>query len=201
MGVVPMSWVLCPRSYDMIITCQGGSYFRIQSGSFTLLINPTNARSFKGAQIALHTETPPLMEAPEEEEEEGLFWIENAGEYEIGGVRIEGWNAETKKGKTINAYRAEIEDIEVGVVGPLAETPSAEAIEGLGEVDILITPAEAGVKMVRQIEPGIVIPYGEESGIKKFFAELSQNPKPEEKLVIKKKEVAAGKIMGIWIKA
>lgn len=198
----------------MVITNQGDSYFKIQSGSFTLLINPANARSFKGANIVLNTETPAPIEAPEEDDlpadrQEGLFWIENAGEYEIGGVRIEGWNAEMKKGKTISVYRAEVEDIDVGIIGPVSEAPSSEAIEGLGEVDILITPAGGGtlleareaVKLARQIEPGIVIPYGEESGVKKFFAELGQSPKPEEKLVLKKKEIAAGKMLGVWLKA
>ncbi len=182
----------------MIITRQGDSYFKIQSGSFTLLVNPANARSFKGANIVLHTETPSPIGEPEGEE--GLFWIENAGEYEIGGVRVEGWNAEVKKGKTISAYRISVEDMEVGIVGPIEEDPASEIIEGLGEVDILITPAGAGVKMVRQIEPGAVIPYGEEGGIKKFFAELGQAPAQEEKLVVKKKEITSGKTAGVWLK-
>ena len=159
----------------MVITCQGDSYFKIQSGSFTLLIDPANARSFKGANIVLHTKTPPVMEAPDDGEEDGeeLFWIENAGEYEIDGVRVEGWNAEMKKGKTINAYRLEMEDMEVGVVGALSEAPTAEVVEGLGEVNILVISAggenlldtRESVKLARQIEPGIVIPYGEEKNI------------------------------------
>ena len=195
----------------MVITCQGDSYFKIQSGSFTLLIDPANARSFKGANIVLHTKTPPVMEAPDDGEEDGeeLFWIENAGEYEIDGVRVEGWNAEMKKGKTINAYRLEMEDMEVGVVGALSEAPTAEVVEGLGEVNILVISAggenlldtREAVKLARQIEPGVVIPYGEEKNIKKFFADLGQSPNPEEKLVIKKKEIADGKITGVWLKA
>ena len=153
----------------------------------------------------INTKTPASIEAPEEE---GLFWIENAGEYEIGGVRIEGWNAGHEKESMISAYRITIEEIEVGVIGPIATNPSSEVIEGLGEVDILILPAGGGtlldvedaVKLARQIEPGIVIPY-DKGEPKRFFAELGQAPKPEEKLVIKKKEITPGKIQGVWLKA
>ncbi|MEK7479406.1 MAG: MBL fold metallo-hydrolase [Patescibacteria group bacterium] len=183
----------------MVITPQGGSYFKIQSGSFTLLLNPTNARSFKGANVILHTTTPPPMSPPEDEE--GTFWIENAGEYEIGGVRIEGWNAGFEQGSVVGAYRIQIEEIEVGILGPVTANPTAEVIEELGEVDILILPTSDVVGLVRQIEPGIVIPYNTESGdYKKFFAELGQSPAPEEKLVIKKKEITPGKIRGVWLK-
>lgn len=191
----------------MIVTSQGGSYFKIQSGSFTLLLNPTNARSFKGANIILHTTTPPPMSPPEDEE--GIFWIENAGEYEIGGVRIEGWNAGFSaeggsasggERSVVGAYRVHIEEIEVGILGPVTLNPPAEVIEELGEVDILILPSSGVVGLVRQIEPGIVIPYNTEGGdCKKFFAELGQAPTPEEKLSIKKKEITPGKIRGVWL--
>ena len=72
----------------MIITYQGGNYFKIQSGDFVLLVDPDNARSFKGASVVLNTLKPPLVAAPAESE--GLVWIENQGEYEIKGTRISG---------------------------------------------------------------------------------------------------------------
>ncbi|MDP3645563.1 MAG: MBL fold metallo-hydrolase [bacterium] len=190
----------------MVITHQGDTYFKIQSGSFTILIDPINARSFKGTNIVLNTRTPALLEAPEGEE--GLCWIENAGEYEIGGVRVEGWGAGHEKTWTYNAYRIKLEDIEVGVVGPIAGTPYPEVIEGLRNVDILIVPGGGGallsakdaVRLVREIEPGVVIPYAGKGEPKEFFAELGQAPPPEEKLVIKKKEITKSKIQGVWLK-
>ncbi|OGG41301.1 hypothetical protein A3A21_04075 [Candidatus Jorgensenbacteria bacterium RIFCSPLOWO2_01_FULL_45_25b] len=180
----------------MVITYQGENYFRIQSGSFTVLIDPINSRSFKGANIILNTLKPPLVEHGEEEKEEYL-WIENGGEYETDGMRIYGWGADNENKKTVTAYLFELEDIRVGVLGHLHHEPTPELISKLEEIDILILPgggspyiSEANAaKLVREIEPGIVIPSLFTKEPKKFFAELSQSPKEEEKLVVKKKDI------------
>lgn len=186
----------------MIITHLGDTYFKIQSGNFTLLIDPQNSRSFKGANVIINTERPTIV-AREKNEEESFFWIENEGEYEVGGVKIEGWTLEHKK-KTISAFRLGVEDIEVGIIGPTGKEPAPEVLEKLQGVDVLILPGggapsiikeEEAVKLVRQIEPGFVIPSG--NGSKKFFTELGQAPKPEEKLVLKKKDVSPGAMTAV----
>ncbi|MDP2704323.1 MAG: MBL fold metallo-hydrolase [bacterium] len=187
----------------MIITHLGDTYFKIQSGSFTLLIDPQNSRSFKGANVIINTERPAIV-AREKNEEESFFWIENEGEYEVGGVKIEGWTLEcSKKEKTISAYRLSVEDIAVGIIGPTGKEPAPEVLEKLQGVDVLILPGggapsieeEEAVKLVRQIEPGFVIPSG--NGSKKFFTELGQTPKVEEKLVLKKKDVSPGAMTAV----
>ena len=197
----------------MIITYQGNTYFKIQSGSFVLLIDPENSRSFKGANVILNTEKPAAIAPPEKET--SFFWAENQGEYEVGGMKIEGWAAghedkKTSKAKTdriITAYRFKMEDIEIGVIGPISEEPGPEVLEKLQGVDILILPGSGSpflketeaVKLARQIEPGIVIPSG--NGSNKFFRELNQKPAPQEKLVIKKKELSPGAISAVCLKS
>ena len=197
----------------MIITYQGDTYFKIQSGSFVLLIDPQNSRSFKGANVILNTTKPTAVASPEKGAD--FFWAENQGEYEVGGMMIEGWaagykdkkTAKAKTGQIITAYRFKMEDIEIGVIGPISEDPGPEVLEKMQGVDILILPGsgtpllkEVGaVKLARQIEPGIVIPSG--NGSNKFFRELSQKPAPQEKFVIKKKELVPGAISAVCLKS
>lgn len=179
----------------MVITYQGGNYFKIQSGDFIVLIDPSNARSLKGSNIVLNTVKPPAIE----KEDADTVWIENQGEYEVGGVHINGYrsNGEDEE-KT--AYIFELEDISVGVLGQITEEPSPDIIENLSEIDILIIPAggkpflseQSAAKLIRQMEPGVIIPSLFENSPKKFAAEISQSPNLEEKLVIKKKDIAPG---------
>lgn len=196
----------------MVITYQGDNYFRIQSGTFTILIDPTNARSFKGANIILSTIKPALVpyEPDGASGETPCAWFENQGEYETGGVRIRACSAgENAEGKECTVYTFELEDISVGVIGyGPAELPAAVQ-EKLSGSDILIIPgagapylseAAAG-KLVRQIEPGIVIPTFVDKEPKKLFAELGKSPAAEEKLTIKKKDITPGTMNVVWLRA
>ena len=179
----------------MIITYQGENYFKIQSGSLVFLIDPTNSRSLRGAKAVINTLKPPVVSAAPDEDAP-FFWIENQGEYEINGIPITSWSVEND-GVEKTAYLIEMEDIKIAVLGHIAEEISPEALEHLKEVDVLILPAAgkpylseaSAAKLVRQIKPKIVIPSLFKTEPVKFFKELNQNPKPEEKLVFKKKDL------------
>ena len=88
-------------------------------------------------------------------------------------------------------------------------TVAAEIIENLSEVDVLIIPGGgkpffsevSAAKLVRQMEPGIVIPSFFENQPKKFASELSQTLSMEEKLVIKKKDISPGAMKLICLSA
>lgn len=187
----------------MIITYQGGNYFKIQSGDLAILIDPENQRSYRGTQIIVNTIKPALAEKPEEGGEESTqpVWIDNQGEYEARGIRVQGWstgfNPKTKREHT--AYRILFDEISIVVLGALTETINPEIISELSDADIVIAPAggapyiaqQAVAKLIRQMEPGIVIPSLYKD-VKPFLKELDQTDvKPEEKLVIKKKDIVA----------
>ena len=186
----------------MVITYNGDNYFKIQSGEEAILIDPTNQRAYKGTVAVLNTKQPTLSPAPEATEP---FWIEHQGEYEIKGIRITGWSAEANKNNKDNEnsqrtiYKIEFDDINIGVLGYIEDEPSQEIQEFLKAVDIIIAPASGKpyltpaslAKILRQIEPGIIIPslFKKPDEIKQFLKELGQTPKEEEKLVIKKKDI------------
>ncbi|MFA6407535.1 MAG: MBL fold metallo-hydrolase [Candidatus Paceibacterota bacterium] len=192
----------------MIITYQGGNYFKIQSGDFAILIDPENQRSFRGTHIVLNTVKPALLETPESGE--GVpIWIDNQGEYEVQGIRVQGWSAgyDEKEKKERTVYRILFDEMTIAVLGGLTTEPSTELISELADTDIAIIPAggkpclsqSAAAKMVRQLEPGIIIPsYANDP--KPFFKELGKMEIiKEEKLVVKKKDIEAKAMKVVWL--
>ena len=190
----------------MVISYQGGNYFKIQSGDFTLLIDPDNARSFKGANVVLNTVKPSIVAFPSDEE--GLVWIENQGEYEVKGARIEGWTLRGDGEEEKTAYVFEIEGIRTATLGRISKEPPPEVLENFEGLDILILPGgggdylspEGAVKLIRKMEPKIFIPSLIAETPKKFFAALGETATPMEKLVIKKKDLEEGTKL-VYLKA
>lgn len=183
----------------MVLTYHGDNYFKIQSGNFTLLIDPTNQRSFKGAGLVLNTLRPPLAENPTDEN--GPVWVENQGEYEVGGVEVLGLSLGVSAGpdgkpKEKTVYRAVVDEISVGVLGYLSKALKESVVELLGGVDILIVPAGGkgilGAKemagTIKSLSPKIVVvsPLGNP---KDLLGALDEGKVlPEEKLTLKKKD-------------
>ncbi len=179
----------------MIITYQGDDYFKLQSGQFTVLIDPTNQRSFKGATAIINTVRP----AGTQPSEEGGFWIDHQGEYEAQGIHITGVSLEEKGGGEKTAYRIVFDDVIFGVLGYSAKEPESKVQELLQECDVLLLPGsgkpflpiEAAAKLARQLEPSVIIPsLGEH--YKAFLKEFGQEKAAsEEKFVFKKKDLSA----------
>ena len=143
--------------------------------------------------------------------------IDWPGEFEKNSVRIFGYesfhDAEQGAQRGPNVmYKFEAEDISVlhcGDLGHALESGFVDKIEG---VDILMVPtggfftidAEAAVKVIKQIDPSIVIPmhYGHAAlnqenfsglqGVEEFLKLMGvTSVEPVEKLVVKKDDLAA----------
>ena len=140
-------------------------------------------------------------------DESGAHIISGPGEYEVKGVVITGWQLMKDSApefiKTV--YRIQTEDLTIGLLGHLTEFNEPEILEELGEVDVLIIPGggkpfidqEAAAKLIRQIEPKLVIPsFFKTPGLKRkaedvseFLKQVGHKAEPEEKLSVKKKEL------------
>ncbi|MEK7162513.1 MAG: MBL fold metallo-hydrolase [Patescibacteria group bacterium] len=180
----------------MIINHYGGDYFKIQAGDLTVLIDPENQRSYKGATLVLNTVRPALTEAPVETPP---FWIDHQGEYEVRGIRVEGEKLDGSGGeeKEKTAYRMDFDEIRFGILGHLTQDTDPKIQEFLKDCDVLIIPggekpfigAAAAAKLIRQLEPSIIIPSFSKNP-KPFLKEMGQEKAaPEEKLVFKKKDL------------
>ncbi len=100
-----------------------------------------------------------------------LRLVTGPGEYEIGGVLIIGMSTfhdgenGSQRGKN-TVYLMEVDEISVCHLGDLGHMLTAEQMEELGSVDILLIPvggvstinALVAAEIVRQLEPKVVIP-------------------------------------------
>ena len=129
--------------------------------------------------------------------------VTGPGEYEISGVLIIGiatfHDAErgTKRGKN-TVYLMQIDEVSVCHLGDLGHVLTAEQVEELGKVDVLLVPvggvstigAPVAAEVVRQLEPKVVIPMHyktqaltlELEPVDKFLKEMGvqeANPQPK----------------------
>jgi L-ascorbate metabolism protein UlaG (beta-lactamase superfamily) len=103
--------------------------------------------------------------------------IEGPGEYEVGDFSIRGVAAQRhldteETEKIATAYRIEVGEVRIAILGNIAPQLSDEQLEALGVVDILILPVGGGgytldatsaATVTRHIDPKVVIPvhYGD----------------------------------------
>ena len=176
----------------VVITYFGEGTFRLQSGEVSVLVDPTSNR-LKG-DIVLKTEA----EFPSSHNTPGAHTeVSHAGEFESKGIEIKGilLGADGKNNHTHTAYLVRWEDLTFAFLGPLARAPEAELLEKLNEPDVLFLrlgsrylTEEAAEKLVRQIEPKVVIPAYEKSP-QSFLKEMGEGGGLEEKFVFRKKDI------------
>jgi hypothetical protein len=191
----------------MVITYHGGNYFKISSGQTTILLNPENQRSYKGASLILFTE----KELGAEDRDGGeTFLIDHPGEFEVQDIRIRGFSAGGDAKKIQTVYHLLFDDISLALVGAITKELPADFSEHLENIDIALVPAHAPLgaaglaKFLRQIEPGIIVPAGgeKEKTMKEFFKEFGADEATcEEKLVIKKKDISEKEMKVICLKS
>lgn len=181
----------------MVITYHGENYFKISSGDYSILVDPTNQRSYKGSSAVLFTEKNISSETPESA---GTFVVDHAGEFEVGGISITGFQVEGDSKNLKTSYRIVFDDIIIAILGKIGVEPTSDFTEYLEGADIIIAPIggkpyasiSSISKFLRQIEPGIIIPalYSSEKQLKEFYKEFGSESKVcDEKLVIKKKDI------------
>jgi len=116
------------------------------------------------------------------------FIVQEAGEYEVGGITVFGyptWHDDQKgseRGRNI-MYSIFIDDIHVLHLGDLGHSLDEKTIEAIPAVDVLLCPvggvytinAKVASEVIGALEPAMVIPmhYRTEQHDAKTFAELA----------------------------
>ncbi len=200
----------------MTINWYGEGCFKIVENGVTITTDPIenytglSAPRFK-TDIVLKTLLNPI--SPEDEkpvgthDDDGAVVIAGPGEYEVKGIQITGWPLKGGSDKEMlrSVFKIKTDDLSVGLLGHLAEFNDPEILEELGDIDILIVPGggapyitqEAAAKLIRQIDPRLVIPsFFKVAGLKRksddaadFLKQLGLKSEPVEKVSIKKKEL------------
>jgi len=209
--------------FFVTINWYGEGCFKIVENGVTITTDPIesytglSAPRFK-TDIIVKTLLNPL--SPEDDKpvavnDDGAVVIAGPGEYEVKGIQITGWPighasaGQTGKPRSDDMLRSifkiKTDDLSVGLLGHLAEFNDPEILEELGDIDILIVPAggapyisqEAAAKLIRQIEPKLVIPsFFKIAGLKRksddvadFLKQLGLKGEAVEKISVKKKEL------------
>ena len=193
----------------------GQSCFKIQAKDATIIVDPFDygvtglnpPRSKADVVVYSHRHGDHAGEYKQAD-----FAIVGPGEYEVKGVHFYGFPVphDGENGKRLgfsSAFLIETEDLKVLHLGDLgAKNLTSEQIEELGDVDIVLVPvggiytldAEDAEKLVRQIEPHVVIPMHyavpklklKLDGVEKFLKEMGAGKKEAlPKYVVKKKEL------------
>ncbi|MCR4328720.1 MAG: MBL fold metallo-hydrolase [Patescibacteria group bacterium] len=187
----------------MVITYFGEGSFRVQSGEISVLVDPTSNR-LKG-DIILKTDAP----VPGEGDELGAQTeITFPGEYESKGVEVTGVSlgVDGKNQRIHTAYLVRWEGITFAFLGSLGRVLDTELLEKLNEIDVVFLRLgnnyltdEAAEKVVRQLEPKLVVPAYEKSP-QAFLKEMGEDGALEDKFVFKKKDldvIEGTKVIGL----
>ncbi len=201
----------------MIITYFGCEFFKVQFGDTTLAFNPISKDSKLkpsrfGADIVLSTTHHEDFNGVDQVShgDKKPFVISGPGEYEVKEVFIKGLPSESKySGKDLinTIYTVSLENMNICFLGAINNSElKAETIEALDEIDILFVPIGGeGVldpakayKLAVSLEPKIIIPmhYGDvgaKDALKVFLKEAGENPQPESKLTLKRKDLEGKK--------
>lgn len=193
----------------MVITYQGGYFFKVQFGDITLAVNPISKDSKLksarfGADVALVSSQNKDMNGVDQVSFGGkeAFAITGPGEYEIKDVFIKGFASETNYGgeKRINTiYTVQLENMNLCFLGALStkDLPT-EADENIESIDILFVPVSADTltpadayKLAVKLEPKLIIPVSTDAAaIKTFLKEAGEDgQKPQDKLTLKRKDL------------
>jgi len=195
----------------MILTYHDGFCIRASAGDTTIVFGPISkeSKNFKptnfGADVAFVSLNHADMNGSEEagRGEKQPFVITGPGEYEIKDIAAFGFSSESNYGgeKRINTiYSITFDGLSVLYAGAIGTTDLPKDLTEMDSPDILIvpvgdegalTPAEAQ-KLAVNLEAKIVIPIGyNEKTLKQFLKEAgAESVKAEEKLTLKKKDVA-----------
>lgn len=128
---------------------------------------------------------------------ERVFVVDGPGEYEVGGVMINGVRTyrDGEKGASRGrntVYVIHLDDFTFCHLGALGHRLSTQQLEEIGSIDVLLVPASSALpadkvtEVISEIEPRLVIPmYDEPAHLEKLAHELALKEwTPQEKITV-----------------
>ncbi len=195
----------------MVLTYYGKSCVKLSQGDTVIAFNPYGKQGGEkqprfGAEIVLVSRNDGLYNATEnmEHADKKPFVISGPGEYEVGGIFIKGYGVAGPTGAINTIYTLVLDDIRVCHLGGIevAQVP-ADAVEGIGEVDLLFVPVWGGDlvppheahELAASFEPKLIVPLhdgktGAGSPLATFLKEAGEKEGEfQEKLALKRKDL------------
>ena len=193
----------------MTISWFGLSSFKIVGKDMTIITDPFGSSSglsaVRGAADVVICSNPKLDWCNNFSSITGSpFMVTGPGEYDIKQAFIIGAPAENKALGATTIYSIELEGIRIAFLGPIGQTQlTDEQKETLEGSDIVLVPVggkdildfETAAKIATKLEPFIVVPHSYKIAnltvnLDKFLQEMGGKHAEEEKLTLKKKDLA-----------
>ncbi len=141
-----------------------------------IVVNPEGrgAEAAAGYRVALLTEKTeelPIYEGK-------TVWVAGPGEYEVGGIEIEGY----RSGEG-TVYAVGIDRLRVGVIGKINEELTEKKVDKIDELDVLIFDVGLGISfkavvaLAKKLGVNYLMPLvgqGEEGKLKEFLDEVDE---------------------------
>jgi L-ascorbate metabolism protein UlaG (beta-lactamase superfamily) len=195
----------------MVITHHGGQCFKVSFGSTTLAFDPIakQSKAFSpvkfGADVALISMRHPNFNGADAVAfgSKEPFVIDGPGEYEVGEMTARGFGVKTtyegeERFNTI--YQVKLEEMNLVFLGALGSPDiDAKILGEFGDIDILFVPiggkdvleVPEAAKLATKLEAKVIIPmHYDAPALKAFLKEESSDAKPQDKLTIKRKDLA-----------
>ncbi|MFN2452559.1 MAG: MBL fold metallo-hydrolase [Candidatus Dormibacteria bacterium] len=152
----------------MELTYLGRSCIRLRGRDVQVVIDPETDAQLRGADIVVRTDRATDVVRLRPSDAGGPQLVSGPGEYEIRGVPVRGLSAGAG-----TLMRVAVDEVRVVALGCFAQQLSEEQIDALGHVDVLVVPvgggdalnASAATKLVRALEPAIVVPVRYAAGV------------------------------------
>ena len=197
----------------MVISYLGGECFKITQGDLTLAFNPPAKQSALkavrfGADVTFVSQQHPDFNGIESTVfgEREPFVVAGPGEYEVKGVAIRGFGAETEFGAKAGSqhlatiYSVVLEGMNLCFLGPISSGVLPQAAkQELDDIDVLFVPVggegvldhAAAYKLAVQLEPKAIIPmHFDAASLRAFLKEAGVDAhEVQDKLTIKKKDL------------
>lgn len=148
----------------------GGNCVKISSKKASVVIDDTLAEL--GGKSITKSGDIVLFTGPHgEANKDAKIVIDQAGEYEVSDVSIQGVQAQAhldeEKQKNAVIYKLIVDDVRIAVLGHIYPSLSGNQLEALGTIDVLIIPVGGNgytidpvgaLKLIKDIEPKLIIP-------------------------------------------
>lgn len=208
----------------MIITYHGHSMFKLKGKRGTVVMDPyQDSVGFEMPRLSgdivtvshQHDDHNAADQISGTARRDDPFIITEPGEYEVGGISVFGTKTyhdddEGAERGPNTVYTVLVDGIRVCHLGDLGHELTAEQLDSIGVVDILLVPVgdvytigpEMAVKTIRAFEPSIAIPmhyrtpehnqdtFAEVKPLEEFTKEFGVEPDPEEKLDISRSKLS-----------
>lgn len=190
----------------MIISYLGEKYFKIQNGNFTILIDPVNQRSFRGADLILKTEKEidDLNDDFKNEKNiEDYLLIDYQGEFEKKDLIGRGWTVNYEKNKLKTIYLLDFDEMKIAIFNNLKKSLDENIKDYFLGVDLVLGVFENElIPLLKDLSPALIILNENNKIVDDFLKSFNQKEKQIlDKLVLKKKDIVFGQTKIICLKS